>query len=77
MKTDIAALLLEKAKHYGKTGGFYENNALDNISHAVGETKLKLGEYQRVNHLNRPLRRRLLVKALTWIYLIYEMEIQS
>lgn len=74
MKTDVAAMLLEKNAHYGEKGGFFDSNSKDNYSHALGETKLKIGEFMRVDSSNKDFRRRLLVKAITWLYLIYETE---
>src|ERR1700751_6493170 len=77
MKTDVAAMLHEKAAHYGDKEGFYETNGPGDYTHAVGEVKLKLGEFMRVGSNNGAFRRRLLVKAMTWIYLIYETEVAN
>lgn len=63
-------LLTEKERQYGKQGGFYENNARGKYDHALGEARLKLREFEQTGNL------RMLVKAATWIYLVYEMEAQ-
>lgn len=64
----IDRMLIEKEKQYGVHGGFYENNAHGKYDHALGELRLKLREYERTGNI------RMLIKAATWIYLIYEME---
>jgi hypothetical protein len=74
MKTDVAAMLLEKRAHYGEKGGFFENNSPNGYAHALGEAKLKLSEFNLTSTHETDFRRRLLVKAMTWIYLIYETE---
>ena|SRR5437588_3250285 len=74
MKTDVAAMLLEKQVQYGEKGGFFDSNSPDNYYHALGEAKLKIGEFARVDPASKNFRRRLLVKAMTWLYLIYETE---
>lgn len=62
-------MLEEKKMQYGGTGGFYETNN-ENYTHALGETILKIKEFGKTNT------KRLLVKAMTWLYLIYEQETQ-
>jgi hypothetical protein len=74
MLADVSDLLREKKKHYGVDGGFYETNPSNDFSHALGETRLKLGEFQRLDPYSAG-RRRILVKAITWLYLIYEREV--
>jgi len=69
---EIETLLLQKATHYGAAGGFYENNQNGDYQHAIGEAKLKLSEFQK--ETSKTKRNRLLLKALAWIYLIYETE---
>jgi hypothetical protein len=68
-RSDINAMLTEKEKQYGVHGGFYENNAPKKYDHALGELRLKLREYEATGNL------RMLMKAATWLYLVYEMEI--
>lgn len=63
-------MLAEKECQYGKHGGFYENNAHRKYDHALGEARLKLREFEQTHNL------RMLMKAATWIYLVYEMEAQ-
>jgi len=67
---DVTAMLKEKEKHYGEDGGFYSANTpqLQIYDHALGEAKLKLFEFAKT------YRRRDLIKAATWIYLIIEAE---
>lgn len=67
---DIESMLEEKVKHYGERGGFYETNSSGNYQHALGEVRLKLYEFEKAH------RKRDLVKAITWLYLIYEQEDQ-
>jgi hypothetical protein len=63
-------MLKEKEAHYGHDGGFFSANTpqLQIYDHALGEAKLKLFEFQKT------YRRRDLIKAVTWIYLILEAE---
>lgn len=72
-KFRISEMLNEKVAHYGHKGGFFDTNSAENYAHAIGEAKLKLGEFLRVSDVNFKLR--LLTKAATWIYLIYETEV--
>lgn len=65
---EIARLLKEKEDYYGNAGGFYENNNPTNYYHACGEAKLKITEFTKLRT------HRLLVKALAWLYLVYESE---
>lgn len=67
-KEDIFNLLKEKSNHYGERGGFYETNSNGDYSHSIGEANLKLAEFKRTKNI------RMLIKAATWIYLIYETE---
>ena len=67
--TAITNMLNEKAQQYGERGGFYETNSASNYTHAAGEAKLKLAQFLKTGQL------RDLVKAATWIYLIYETEV--
>jgi hypothetical protein len=73
----ITAMLEEKKAHYGEKGGFFETNAGGDYTHATGEIKLKLGEFFRANPANPQFRMRLLVKAATWIYLIFEDVVEA
>jgi hypothetical protein len=66
---DIRDMLQEKEQQYGRDGGFFETNT-DNYDHAIGEIILKLKEFGRAGT------RRLLIKAATWLYLIYEREVR-
>lgn len=69
----VREMLNEKKAHYGNKGGFFDTNQQGVYFHAIGEAKLKLGEFLRVSDVN--FKRRLLIKAATWIYLIYETEV--
>lgn len=68
-RSDIQAMLTEKEKQYGVYGGFYENNSHKKYDHALGELRLKLREFESTGNL------RMLMKAATWLYLVYEMEV--
>jgi len=67
---DVASLLLEKATLHGAHGGFFENNfpneGSKGFSHALGEARIKIAEFRNSG------KRRDLVKAITWLYLVYE-----
>lgn len=67
---DVTSMLKEKEAHYGVDGGFFTCNdpAAQVYDHALGEAKLKLFEFSKT------YRRRDLIKAATWIYLILEAE---
>jgi hypothetical protein len=67
---DVSHMLGEKVVHYGHAGGFYETNfpEIGDYTHALGEAKLKLFEYAKTH------KRRDLIKAATWIFLILEAE---
>lgn len=69
--SDIKDMLTEKRRQYGERGGFYETNTPGVYDHALGEVKLKLREFTETDD------RRQLIKAATWLYLIYEMEVNS
>lgn len=62
-------MLTEKERQYGVHGGFYENNASGKYDHALGELRLKLREFESTKSLRQ------LMKAATWLYLVYEMEV--
>src|SRR4029077_3636357 len=64
----IDSMLEEKLRQYGHTGGFYDTNSMDDYTHALGEAKLKIAQFAAKRDL------RDLVKAATWLYLIYKME---
>lgn len=70
-KYEIQHMLAEKVEQYGVRGGFYETNYKGVYEHALGEAKLKMGEFAKTGN------RRMLIKAATWLYLIYEMEIHT
>ena len=65
-------MLNEKVVLHGYTGGFFENNYPDEgskgFSHALGEARIKISEFR---NQGRP---RDLLKAITWLYLIYEAQ---
>lgn len=71
---DVTGMLKEKEAHYGHDGGFFSSNSPNadeqGYNHALGEAKLKLFEFAKTR------RRRDLIKAATWIYLILEAEAQ-
>ena len=64
-------MLEEKQAQYGARGGFYENNTRGKYDHALGEARLKLREFERTHDL------RMLIKAATWLYLVYEVELDG
>jgi hypothetical protein len=64
-------MLEEKKAHYGERSGFFENNARGKYDHAIGEARLKLREFERTKDL------RMLIKAVTWLYLVYEVELNE
>ena len=66
----LYALLKGKAAQYGERGGFYETNADRVYTHALGEAHLKLKEFASTKNP------RMLMKAVGWIYLIWETERQ-
>lgn len=68
---EIDSMLVEKRRQYSERGGFFETNEPGSYGHAVGEAILKLREFNNTGDI------RMLIKAATWIYLIYEMEINS
>lgn len=72
MQQEIASLLGEKATLHGAKGGFFENNfpleGSKGFSHALGEARIKIAEFR---NQGRP---RDLMKAITWLYLIYEAQ---
>jgi hypothetical protein len=63
----VGTLLEEKKQQYGVAGGFYLTNKKD-YTHALGEAQLKLKEYEATGN------QRCLLKAVGWIYLIWEQE---
>ena len=67
----IRAMLEEKVANYGERGGFFDANTVGHYDHALGGAKLKIGEYARTGSLRH------LVKAITWLYLIYETEMEE
>lgn len=67
----LSDMLEEKVKNYGAKGGFYDANSKGNYQHALGEAKLKIGEYQRTGNIRH------LIKASTWLYLIFETEVEG
>lgn len=70
-RNSIQRMLDEKKAQYGPRGGFYENNTRGKYDHAIGEARLKLREFERTKDL------RMLIKAATWLYLVYEVELDG
>jgi hypothetical protein len=64
----INDLLEEKKAFYGYKNSFLESNSVGQYTHALGEAKYKLDEFIQTAKI------RALVKAATWIYLIFETE---
>ena len=65
----IDTLLEEKKAFYGYKNSFLENNSPGQYEHALGEAKFKLDEFRSTKNI------RALIKAATWIYLIFETEV--
>lgn len=74
-KQAIGRMLNEKSRLHGEKGGFFETNTPNNYTHAIGEVKIKLNEFSKETDQVKKLRH--LVKAMAWVYLIYESEIEN
>lgn len=72
-RSRVEAMLIEKAALHGEKAGFFETNSLGDYTHALGETKIKLGEIKIA--ADPTYRQRLIIKAITWLYLIFETEV--
>ena len=66
----VSHMLVEKEGQYGSDGGFYDTNYNRIYTHALGEANLKIKQFAKT------ARQRDLIKAVTWLYLIYEAEEQ-